>query len=645
MKLNVNKDLLLKHKFWIFLGVGLPIILAAMFMVLVPVADSIANQRKEVEKTLNDAKKPSGMFIPQEKIDEIKRKVEEAKTKEYGVWGKAYADQAAGDSLFWPVEFEQTYPVHTGKFLRALKYIDAGANPPEDEHNTSGKIVAKDNLSISVQTKAGKTEKFYRVNALDMKLDDFFFQIQVGKEAAITYQTGRYFNDRLHDAEQAQYSKLYHTQIRPILDIVEPVNEEGEGVVQLRDWLVPKKLKELPHERGGQAVKFIRYVPSWNVNADISEEAWMAQEDLWVQKEIYRLIRTANNYVADMKLVGKPAHGKGQAAAFRNPYYELRLELVSDNKAKVTIKNLRNRRQKLEVNFRVRFNENTKLPEDRIHIEGEPLDPEGTVDKNRKPTDLLTKEIDLGAGPPRTGIYACSQILTWETAAVRRIDHIAIGSMAVEDMAVNNRVFPDGTRPLVLKKEEEIAAGGQPGEAGPPRNPFGPPPGQAGLINVMLTANGLIKDRYLDVTDQSRRIPIGIAVIVDQAHIDRVLTAFDNSRFRFLLNQVLLNRYPTTLRPNLPNKDDPTAPGAVPGAAPPPRFGGGEGGGGGLFQPRVPLGPGPGAGGQPGQPAGGGGDEELEGNVELVLYGTMTLYQRFPPRKIPATWEEAAKQP
>jgi hypothetical protein len=42
---------------------------------------------------------------------------------------------------------------------------------------------------------------------------------------------------------------------------------------------------------------------------------------------------------------------------------------------------------------------------------------------------------------------------------------------------------------------------------------------------------------------------------------------------------------------------------------------------------------------QPGQP-GGGGDEEIEGNVELILYGTMTLYQRFPPRlpSLPASF-------
>src|SRR5947209_4182982 len=117
MKLNVNKDLLLKHKFWIFLVVALPMVLAAMFVLLVPIADTIAKERKDVDKLLLDLKKPSGVFIPQQKIDELNQEVAKAVAKEYGVWGKAYAEQAAGNSLFWPESFDKTYDFEKHKFL------------------------------------------------------------------------------------------------------------------------------------------------------------------------------------------------------------------------------------------------------------------------------------------------------------------------------------------------------------------------------------------------------------------------------------------------------------------------------------------------------------------------------------------------
>ena len=66
----------------------------------------------------------------------------------------------------------------------------------------------------------------------------------------VTFQTGWYFNDKLTQTQwSSEYRDGYASQIRPILDIVDPINDEGEGVVQLKDWLVPKgKPSELPPE-------------------------------------------------------------------------------------------------------------------------------------------------------------------------------------------------------------------------------------------------------------------------------------------------------------------------------------------------------------------------------------------------------------
>ena len=52
------------------------------------------------------------------------------------------------------------------------------------------------------------------------------------------------------------------------------------------------------------------------------------------------------------------------------------------------------------------------------------------------------------------------------------------------------------------------------------------------------------------------------------------------------------------------------------------------------------MNPGPGGVGA----AGGGVEDTFESNVELVIYGTMTLYQRHPPRLAAPAPEAAAKQ-
>ena len=47
---------------------------------------------------------------------------------------------------------------------------------------------------------------------------------------------------------------------------------------------------------------------------------------------------------------------------------------------------------------------------------------------------------------------------------------------------------------------------------------------------------------------------VAIVLIVDQNQVDRVQTAFNNSKLRFLTTQVLLNHYPKSLKPELPTE-------------------------------------------------------------------------------------------
>ena len=152
-----------------------------------------------------------------------------------------------------------------------------------------------------------------------------------------------------------------------------------------------------------------------------------------------------------------------------------------------------------------------------------------------------------------------------------------------------------------------------------------PDKGGKGDAKEAISPNGLRIDRYIEKPSrQTRRIPVGVALIVDQEHVDRVLLAFSKSPLRFLTTQVILNRYPHSVRPNLA-----TAEPKEKGNFLNPK-GKGKGGTGEAVIP----------GGNPFFPMGGGirqqappaAGSDQESNMELVIYGIVTLYERYPPR-------------
>jgi len=163
----------------------------------------------------------------------------------------------------------------------------------------------------------------------------------------------------------------------------------------------------------------------------------------------------------------------------------------------------------------------------------------------------------------------------------------------------------------------------------------GPRPAMGGGIGAGAGGNqgalempSLWSFRYMEVTEQSRRVPVAVVLIVDQDHIDRVLTSFNNSKMRFLPTQVLVNQYLGSMQP--PAVVDPNGPPGFPGGVGPgPGFGGFGGPGREIMRPPIGgFGGFGGFGGQPGDP--GTAVSEPDTNMELVIYGIMTLYQRYP---------------
>jgi hypothetical protein len=642
--MKFDKDTLLKQRFWLLLALGVPLIVGAFFTLMTSVRGDINKMRSALESDLKNAS-PAGDIQNQKSVKYMKDKAEDMAKEEETVWARAYDEQK--ELYTWPKELEKDFHFTDGRFATDIKAERGKNTPPSGKNDDSHfygtiKVARQDYIEVEgiveqesktkgIGEKEAKTKgtvqkeskiiTFFKTKKIKVTIDSKdtdFARLEPKDQVAITYLKGKYFFDPLTDSEQDSYAAVYKNQFQEIFEQVDPVHVDKkkgilQGVVQFPNW-VYKEGDELPPN-----AQFFRHVAKkWDINQDFSNEAWMAQEDLWVQREIYRIVREANDAVS--KFTGKAVDGLGKTATFTNPYWELTMTAAGKKKLDVKIKNLLPRRQKLDLAFRLQLQKkvNTVNPE-IMFIGGEPRGPKGSSD------DTLELKYDVQE-QAATGIYDVEQVINWETAAVKRIDHIALGSIAGGDCCHSHRTFPEGLKPFRETKGKEGAAP----EKGPDGGKFPDPKmmmvqpkdfrgGKGGEANG--TPHGLHADRYLEKPSrQTRQIPIGVALIVDQEHVDRVLLAFSKSKLRFRTTQVILNWYPHSVRPNVA-VSEPKGKDFFKGKG----FPGGEG-----VAPFGPFGGPLGGMRQPAPPSAGG---EQEANMELVIYGIVTLYERYPPRK------------
>ena len=519
---------------------------------------------------------------------------------------------------------------------------DAAKNWPADNpFLMHGAYIRQGEDWFEIKDRKGETKKFFVTKRSEKIVSDEGKQeafadlkkFAPNKLLAVGYQRGKYFGDPLTPNEARDFKDSYLSQISPILKSVDPLDDKGNGVVQLNGWFFQKDL--LPHDTFKDNPKdypFIRYVAvPWPVGGrEIHKEAWIAQEDLWIQAEIYRMIKVANDGVSNFTPQFK---GKGEernkAHAFQNSYFDLELMLDKNDTLSFKIKNRLPRKQSMDLKFRVLLNGAKGHQEEIIEISGFPLMPAGTKGTGANESDYLVRSIPKGKDE-RTGVYSVQQILSWQTAAVKRIDQISIGSNDFGDVSHSHRTFPVGLKPFDEKDSTAVALDvlnkDKPAPAvRPGRKPKGPAAGPGGKDKKPGALGGAgnvgrdkvdpaLKEwmwthRYVEVTEQARRVPVAVVLIVDQGHVDRVLTSFNNSNLRFLDTQVLLNQYAGSLQPPVVEEKTDDA-------------------------PRVrPIGPGK-RGNDPPTPktAENAPSADLETNMEMVIYGIVTLYQRYPPR-------------
>jgi hypothetical protein len=325
----------------------------------------------------------------------------------------------------------------------------------------------------------------------------------------------------------------------------------------------------------------LKWVESWKAGADVTaEEVWLAQEDYWVQRELMRALKQANYTVGHFTPVAgaKADSSKNELARqrFENPNWQLELALVrAEGKFLLTgkITNIGKRRQQLgKIYFWVRVHKDPTAAPVALEVQGEALG----VGKEW-PINPDQKVYLTGLFRNPEGVFDVEQIFDNSTSPIRRIDQVAM-------FMHSHRTFePDLKRPSFSPPAVEK-----------PKTPL-----EEDKDPLERTENGLVRTRYYDMTAQVRRLPLGLVMIVDQAHVPEIETALANCKLRFQTTQVNVQHFRGIVKP--PEKEER------------------------AFAPKTESG------------------EEAQNNlVEMSIFGIASLYER-PPKKKEAAAAAAGK--
>lgn len=578
--MTIDKETLIKHRFWISLGVF--VLLWLVGVILIPTVQGSNNAG--LEKKFDSSKKGvEGINDPKtEKFQEpLKQKEAELKKQKDKVWAQAWEPQA--NFMAWP---EGGTAQLSGKLSKA------------------------------------------------------------------------YFGDWIRLDDRSEYGSSLYKKYLDSLQLSEMV-------------------KPVEFDNGWRNV--IHPVSGWDPDRPPTvEECWLAQEDLWVKRELLSIIQETLDSVRifkeykpplgaskDAKETKKeePAPGGAKSQLMRNANWELNLivEPGPNNggmviSAKSTFKNINPWKRWLslaDVHFRVHQGGDSFLP---FTVPVDRVAGDETADFKQA---IPFGKFDAKLSKP----LQVEQMLSWQTSPIKRIDKLELGYNSHRTANRTCKAKQIGKPGEDENKDKQDApTGTTPGGPGSSLggSGSGPPPGMM-TSSPILGASGapgaaggkginadLNRERYLDFTEQVRWMPVGIVLIVDQQYMQDVQVAVANSRLRLQPTQIAYHRAynirsaPSTGTSTSPDrKERPVSPvvgEGVPGGGSgrygssspmPPGAGGSRGGKFGSLMP--PGGP------SPYNPAGGTasstGNEDDPNVVELSIYAIASLYERFPPKQ------------
>ncbi len=391
---------------------------------------------------------------------------------------------------------------------------------------------------------------------------------------------------------------------------------------------------------GWQAV--LRHVTDWGTTAKPTvPELWLALEDFWVQRELLAVVERTNKALTQFEPEFAFWNYNPLKRTFVSRLWHLDLEVVAEASRKylkATVRNPNDRLQMLGASKVMRLKVWLDNP-----AEKEPSLPDyvigGELVPGRSTMEVALQKIDpRNRALPGSHAIPLDRLITRIAKVEQILDEVSVPVKLIQALELGVTDHRRGAATFVapkLKGLPEDAAAADPAAPPPMQGEGGPGPGSPGGIGgiggglalagaksgpkeAVLLGNKL---RYVEATDQVRRMPVALSVVLDLAFEQDLLVQFTNSPMRFHVTQTGWQRFR----------------GALPRSAP---------AGGGL--PGQPGLPGPGQPGLPGGPGLGGPDGEggfggfggptsaavtaqaNAGLVTLAVYGVVSLYNEMP---------------
>ena len=526
--MRIDKDTLIRHRFWLVLGLFVPLVFASALLLYLTLGSAVADQQKIIDTAESELQHLPKPFKNDDWLPALEKRNQAAEKKKVQIWKDAWETQKA--FMTWPPRIQG--------------------------------------------------------------LADLSFGSPINGETLSNYV----------------HPEVYLKQVEEISKTVEPWDPvKGEGLVQYNGGY--EMVGSGAYMYTVPLVLHYNKITPWKELPATTEDMWLAQEDLWVQKGLLLVIKHANDSVAALHAPADASKNKnGNSFTFSNSDWKLDLAFQEGGgislQAKLT--NISSQKKMLGLSFRVYFKDQPYDPVE-LRVTGEPL------------TSNQSKE-DIPAKPLRTaptGIERVEQVLDWKSAPIKRIDRLEIGLQS------HRTAFRPLLRaPVFQPAPDEAASGAKPGGPGALGGPvssgsgggFGSSATGGATADSDTSLNGFVRNRYTDYTETVRRLPVGMLLIVDENHIQDVLTAVANSDLRIQTTQVGWQHYRGSIQP--PREEEGATPAGTTPSSTGPRSTG----------PRsTGFTPSPTSGGTPtAAPDEGGGNL-----VELAVYGIIALYQKF----------------
>lgn len=410
---------------------------------------------------------------------------------------------------------------------------------------------------------------------------------------SLSHLNSLYFGDPISDADRNTFRKtdVYDPEYEALAELVKPTELTG-------------------------GFRQVMRVVKWAEKRPSDEDTWLALEDLCIQREMLRCVHAINQLMskfedqtkeaeAELKEKLKPSADE-KVFRFVSPYWQLDVALSNASQgrgneviARGTLKNVSMRRLNIaRIDFLCSLF-------DPAVSQGKPgiLSIESDYVSVNEEVSFKNKPIK-GAMAQKPTLYAVEQKLDARFVPVKRIERIALGYHS----------HRTADKQLVMSTMSEEVKKKTGGEA-PPADPNAPPTPTAAAPTGDRTPSGIDRLRYITVTKQVRRMPIGMVLVLDQAHVQDVLRALANSRLRFQTVQMHAARYRggqsamASAAPSGPIGGPPINPAVLQGY---PMAGSG---------PTLVTSP-------------AAAPEDNNANlVEVSVYGLASIYEKYPPRQ------------